>query len=275
MFEITLGQAARVQPLFSASHLTFVDSFFGGHMGRAFADDPRAPSCAALLVGDFCLLGGSAAAPSARQLVEELLSPPGQDVWVVVPPDEPWQRLVQQVHQERARPVTRYATRRTGDFDVARLRRLAQSLASGYTLSPITAPLYGALVASPLRDLCRHFSGAEDFLRRGVGFCVLEEGRPCAGAASYSVYGHGIEIEVDTLESHRRQGLATAACARLVLECLNRGLCPNWDAASQESLQLAQKLGYTPGHAYHALLLQGRGGLQPLCHKSHSCVNIL
>ena len=56
-----------------------------------------------------------------------------------------------------------------------------------------------------------------------------------AGASSYSMYTGGIEIELDTKEEHRRKGLALAVAARLILECLDRGLYPCWDAANLQS----------------------------------------
>ena len=71
-----------------------------------------------------------------------------------------------------------------------------------------------------------------------------------AGASGYSVYDGGIEIEIDTREDCRRQGLATACAARLILECLRRGLYPSWDAAHLHSLRLAEKLGYRFARAY-------------------------
>lgn len=49
-----------------------------------------------------------------------------------------------------------------------------------------------------------------------------------------------------------RQGLAFACGARLILECLQRGLYPSWDAQNEGSLALARKLGYHFDHAYTA-----------------------
>ena len=62
----------------------------------------------------------------------------------------------------------------------------------------------------------------------------------------------GIEIEIDTKEECRRRGLALACGARLILECLDRGLYPSWDAANLDSVRLAEKLGYRFDRAYTA-----------------------
>ena len=99
-----------------------------------------------------------------------------------------------------------------------------------------------------------NFASFREYERHGVGFVAIKsgDGSLAAGASSYSAYKGGIEIEIDTREDFRRQGLATAAAAGLILECLHRGLYPSWDAANLWSVALAEKLGYTFSHEYTA-----------------------
>ena len=100
-------------------------------------------------------------------------------------------------------------------------------------------------------DLCGCFADADDFLARGLGVAVTMGGDlPVSGAASYAVCDGAIEIEIDTRPDFRRQGLAAACGARLILECLDRGLYPSWDAIDLRSAALAEKLGYHRGEAY-------------------------
>ena len=84
-----------------------------------------------------------------------------------------------------------------------------------------------------------------------VTVCVLD-GKLVAGAASYSVYCGGIEIQIETHCAYRRQGLATACGAALILDCLDQGRYPSWDAHNKASLALAQQLGYVFDHSYIA-----------------------
>jgi hypothetical protein len=51
--------------------------------------------------------------------------------------------------------------------------------------------------------------------------------------------------------------VATALSAALLLECVRRGLRPNWDAANPESCALAEKLGYTPAGSYDSYYHSG------------------
>ena len=85
-----------------------------------------------------------------------------------------------------------------------------------------------------------------------MGVVILKDGEIVSGASSYSGYIGGIEIEIDTREDYRRKGLAFAAGAGLILECLKRGLYPSWDAQNKWSAALAKKLGYHDSHAYTA-----------------------
>ncbi|MDD7444180.1 MAG: GNAT family N-acetyltransferase, partial [Clostridiales bacterium] len=90
------------------------------------------------------------------------------------------------------------------------------------------------------------------FSAHGIGCAVLFGDTVVSGASSYSYYSGGIEIEIDTRADFRRRGLALACGARLILECLDRGLYPSWDAQNLGSLSLAKKLGYEFSHEYPA-----------------------
>jgi GNAT superfamily N-acetyltransferase len=103
-------------------------------------------------------------------------------------------------------------------------------------------------------DLSDYDSPA-DFAGRGTGLYV-QKGERVAGAAFASlVCSRGIEISIFIEARYRRQGLATALAARLLLWCLERSLEPHWDAANPESCKLALKLGYRPAGSYLAYYL--------------------
>lgn len=102
------------------------------------------------------------------------------------------------------------------------------------------------------RDLVSNYGSFAEFKKQGLGFVILDKGKIVSGASSYAACGDCIEIEIDTEKSHRRKGLAAACGARLIYECLERGIYPSWDAHNRESARLAQKLGYEISHSYTA-----------------------
>ncbi len=121
----------------------------------------------------------------------------------------------------------------------------AATLPEGVILSPIPPPLtFPPDVPDVVQGPVRQFRDGADFVRCGLGVLALWDGVPVAGAASYTVYDGGIEIEIDTRPDLRRRGLALACGARLILDCLDRGLYPSWDAMTCAPWPLAEKLGY-------------------------------
>ena len=240
---------ASVAPLFAGWQETIIWSCLQGEMGEVYAPVGEAPVSALATLGDFTFLAGE----PREELVRFL--PPNRrpDYHILVPQNEGWARCIAGVYPQ-ARRVTRYATEKTGMlFDRTRLARLAARLSPSDQLCPVNATLYQRCLASPWsRDLVAQFPTPAVFARRGLGMAVLRRGRLVAGAASYSRYRGGIEVEVDTHPACRGQGLATAASAALLLACLDRGLYPSWDAHTRQSLALAEKLGYRYSHAYPA-----------------------
>lgn len=226
--------------LFDGWEETLIWSCLQGVMGRLTAN--RAGTAARIQTGDFCFFAG---APD-EGLVGTARGP------ILVPRTEDWSRAIETVFGGRAVRGERYAVLKEPDvFDREKLRAFAAGLPAGYELRLMDREMVPALLAEDWsRDFCSNFDGPDDFARRGLGAAALHGGVPVAGAASYTVYRGGIEIEIDTRRDHRGRGLATACGARLILECLDRGLYPSWDAADLRSVHLAEKLGYHRGRPY-------------------------
>lgn len=250
MAEVLRGAAAaRAAALFGDWQETPLWSCLQGRMGAVYVDDGAWPRAADARLGDFDFLGGDAGAPGARALVRGLL-PPGRRSALVLPQSEAWEALLRQEAPARWRRRARYATRKDTAFGEERLRRLAVCPAP-YRLAPLDEAAFGAVLRRPWsRDLVSQFADYGAYAAADLGVVALRGAEVVAGASGYSVYDGGIEIEIDTREDCRRQGLATACAARLILECLRRGLYPSWDAAHLHSLRLAEKLGYRFARAY-------------------------
>ena len=232
--------------LFAGWEETMVWSCLQGVMGRAEAN---ADGSAAMIVNrDFVFLAGK---PDPALLAKA--SGP-----ILVPRTEDWNGPIEAVFGKRAVKESRYAIKKEPDvFDREHLEHLAAALPEGYTLRMIGEDLIPVLLGEGWsKDFCSAFDSPADCCRRGVGVVAMYEGVPVAGAGSYSVYRGGIEVEIDTREDHRRRGLAAACGARLILECLDRGLYPSWDAIDLRSVALAEKLGYHRGEEYTTYWLE-------------------
>lgn len=237
-----------ISPLFSGWNETLIWSVLQGHMGYALADKDDNPTAAQLVIGDFCFFAGEpSAAFAARAATRE-----------IVPRDASWHAAIEQAWGTHAEKRLRYAIKKEPDvFSRERLQRFTDNIPAEYTLQLFDEAIYTAsFQAEWSHDFCDCFQSAADFLSRGIGVAALYRGAFVAGASSYAVYDGGFEIEIDTKPEYRRLGLATACGARLILEALDRGLYPSWDAFDLRSVALAEKLGYHLDHPYEIYMLR-------------------
>lgn len=237
-------------PLFEGWQETLIWSCLQGIMGNIYGDSEGHPACAMALLGDFCFLAGE----PCRELVAYRPEWYRQDFLIMVPQNEEWAALIEDCYGQRAKRVVRYAIRKEPDiFDRDRLRAAVAGLPQGHELRMMDEELFRRCrEISWCRDWVAQYREYALYWEHGLGAVILREGEPVSGASSYSGYQGGIEIEIDTREDCRRQGLAYVSGAKLILECLERGWYPSWDAQNRWSVALAEKLGYHFSHAYPA-----------------------
>ncbi|MEE0420318.1 MAG: GNAT family N-acetyltransferase [Lachnospiraceae bacterium] len=245
-----LENTEKAKMLFEGWQETIIWSCLQNVMGTVYGDDSREPQSAAAYLGDFVFFAG---VPTRELVIYMTENDPSRPL-ILVPRTEEWGRLILNCCGERARSITRYAIKKEeGIFDRSRLVSAVESLNPEYTMKLIDEEAFAQCRESGWGgDLVSQFENYGEFRKLGLGVVALRAGELAAGAASYTRYREGIEIEVDTKEEHRRKGLAYACAARLILECLKRGLYPSWDAHNRASVGLAEKLGYHFSHEYTA-----------------------
>lgn len=253
MIRLTPEQAPEVKTLFLDQNEMMLHCYFQGIAGQGHVDRWPEPQSARITVGDFCFLGGQ---PDAEFL--DLPEKPSDSwPWLLIPHGSGWGELIQETLGTNCCHILRYSIQHLplDAFDRFRLQRFAGQLPKDDQLISIDKTWYQALSETDWgADLCGQFPSYEAYCAFGLGVVAVREGVPVAGASSYVGCSQGIEIEIDTREDCRCQGLATACGAALILECLERGLYPSWDAHDLRSVALAEKLGYRCGQAYDTYL---------------------
>lgn len=247
---VHLKDTEKAAALFGAWPETLIWSCLQKVMGNIYANSQKAPTSAKALLGDFCFLAGE---PDG----ELLLHKPRchrRDFTIMVPQNKEWEALIERCHGERAKQVSRYAMKKEPDcFHQDNLREAVRRLPHGYVLRMMDETLFWHCKDIVwCRDWVSQYPNYELYRKHGLGAVILKEGEPVSGASSYAGYRGGIEIEIDTREDHRRQGLARVCGAKLILECLKRGWYPSWDAHNKWSVALAEQLGYHFDHEYTA-----------------------
>ncbi|WP_449354150.1 GNAT family N-acetyltransferase [Virgibacillus natechei] len=247
IYKADLNVRKKLFPMFDRMEDTIILSCLQGHMGSAWVDDLERPTIAQILVGDFVFYTGNPHAKEAEALLHHL----PVNILAIVNTDE-WKKRIETIHEGSIKKIQRYSFKKNvDDLDRKHLEKFLTRLPEGYELKRIDASLAReASLHEISKDFTGQFDSIDDYLNRGLGYAVVYDGKVACGASSYSIYDKGIEIEIGTHPNHRRKGLATVAAAALILECLDRGLYPSWDAANPESAELAQKLGYVLDGAY-------------------------
>lgn len=237
-----------VKEMFKNWEETLIWSCLQGIMGEIHTN--LAEDAAMAILGDFAFYAGN---PS-EELVSFKPESCRQDFIIMVPQNNGWAELIEKCYGDKAKKVLRYAIKKEpGIFDTAKLERTVLDLPDEYEIKMIEETEYNMCRKHGwANDLVSQYKDYDMYKELGLGVVVLREGELVAGASSYSTYSAGIEIEIDTREDYRRKGLAYACGAKLILECLKRGLYPSWDAQNKWSLALAEKLGYHFSHSYTA-----------------------
>ncbi|ABY43882.1 GCN5-related N-acetyltransferase [Bacillus mycoides KBAB4] len=229
--------------------------YLQGHMGNAWVNDLENPTVAQITVGIFTFYAGD---PNAKE-TEELLRNIPERILVIVNSDQ-WKKRLETFHERKIDKFLRYKFKRNAEvFNRSKLQSFITALPKGYELRKIDEHIANnPTLHNVSEDFTSQFRSIDDYVNRGIGYSILYNGEVVCGASSYSIYNDGIEIEVATDLDHRRKGLATVVCATLILDCLEKGRYPNWDAANSTSVKLAEKLGYVFDKAYDTYFVNNK-----------------
>lgn len=217
-----------------------------GHMGRVWVDNSFDPSCAVVLFGDFYFIIGSYA-PAEEDDIVRIVSE--IKVYAILLDADEWSPLLVRLQRdfpESYRSFTRYALDgRMEWFDTEQLKRNIKAIEPEFHPVRIDERIYEITRKENwTQDFCSNFHSKEDFMEHGIGYVILQDDEIIAGASSYGYCQGRLEVTIETKEAYRRKGLALACASALILECLERGIYPRWDAANLNSVALAEKLGY-------------------------------
>lgn len=226
---------------------SMISSYFEGIIGTGVAERRDDPRWMLIRSGDFYFAAGEPV--GIDEAVRDFILPHS----VIIPEDMKWLEAVQACGLE-AGPYTRYRTRIPE-------KGLNRALLESYLQNAgcVTVKRAGEREYALLRD-CEwenafvfNFSGMEDFLTNGFAWCVFIGDELASAASTYGWYSGGYELQIATAPKFRRRGLAAVSGAAFLLECLDRGKRPHWDAANETSVRIAQRLGFEYAGEYQAI----------------------
>lgn len=224
-----------------------IEAVLEGRQGRATI----AGGAARLSIGCYEIFGGDPSSPSARTLVETAARPRE----LVYGNDAAWRQVILDVHGDGVfdRPMRDYDAH---GIDTGSLLRLEAARPAGFHLQAFDPGLTAQLDSGLEPHALQVFESTQDFLDHGMGFGAVHDGQLACAATSYTRSSRSVEVAIATRAAFRGCGLAAATAARLLRECLTRGLVPCWSASNPVSQRLAVRLGYRPAGVCEVLYLR-------------------
>ncbi|MFJ7973759.1 GNAT family N-acetyltransferase [Psychrobacillus sp. NPDC096389] len=91
-----------------------------------------------------------------------------------------------------------------------------------------------------------YWGSMENFLQKGIGFCVKDKERIISEAVSIFQSKNYAEIDIITHSDYRGKGLASVVAEQFIDYCLSHNIEPRWDCDVNNiaSINLGSKLGF-------------------------------
>lgn len=215
--------------------------------GFLLADDRVKPNVAMAFIGGCVLYGGDAGHSNARTLVAAMEIQP-----LILPYPVEWTQLLKEVYGGKVQSEERFFL----PYASLDPKAPCKPLAPEFELRKIDLSLASRLQAEIGEEYhLHHYHSLEDFVDRGCGFCICKGQEVCAAAIASLRGKNAIQIQINTKDKYRRQGLASHVGAALLGYCREQELRADWDAGNPASRDLAQKLGYNHCTTYRCLSL--------------------
>lgn len=236
------GIIEKLKPMFEYADDSTLDSFFEGVLGNAYSDSIDCPKSAVINVGDFFFVAGEPI------IAEQVIKLAGDNRYATFIPDRPEWFEALNSHGKKLLFLERYHTSLPENgFDVNALEKITKGIENypDLILEPIDEKYYKkALQEDWSSPFVSNFKDYDEFNKHGFGFVITKDSEIVCGTSCFSYYKDGVEIEVSTREDFRRQGLAKITSAAFILECINRGVTPHWDARNKASLAISKNMGF-------------------------------
>ena len=257
--KVKIDDRRKMEHLFKGIWDSMVISYMQGYQGEGFVNDISNPEYGVIVSGEYTFLGGNPGAAGAREMIENIsdYNEGSETTFIYSPENLGWRDLILECHPYRTEEVLRYwIVQRDYDFDEELLAKFINAL-DRYEITPFDMEIYEQAMAEEWsREFCETFEDGVDYLSRGFGFGIMDNGKLISGISTMTVYDGGTEIQIATHPDYRRRGLALPCAAKFILEAKKRGIRPCWDAANETSRHMAIKLGYEYNGEYSTVHME-------------------
>ena len=163
-------------------------------------------------------------------------------------PNPEWKKVI----QERFGGILEEFTHRTyksEKLDHNHARKFIRPLPEGYYLERINQET-AQYIDENLHAFSMTWETVENYVNKGLGYCIRFDDKVVSHAGSIFPFTKHLEIQVDTDPEYRGNGYATVVCAKLIEQCLLNDIIPYWEAHTEISAKIAEKLGFNDPQLY-------------------------
>lgn len=261
IYKLDKNDYQKIKPLLTneqLNDLTINAIINGTNRGTVYVDNPEHPHTAMIdVIGTISMFIGDPANEDFlrplpdfidNQLKIDTLESCGGTYFLAVVSDEAWEQAIEKAvsHRDYETDFEWYHTFHADRFHA--LNSGFKPLPAGYAIRKIDKATIENDPEEILSEVLNEFwYSTDDFLKKGLGYCVVKDNRIISACLSCCVNGQDHEISVETYnDEDMNKGFATSACAAYLEHCLANGITPHWSAleTNEESLRLGAKLGF-------------------------------
>jgi len=250
VFEVPYCEYENYLPFFNADVFpqAWIESTYKHRCAKIIVDDAIDPHIFLLLYPYHAFISGDPNSSSVHEILdlipEETQMNLESDKWLPTINEHDFPGIL--------RPKRRFRLNHEGimKYGIACLKK---PLPDGYVVRRVDRETAEQLPAILGDYIPLFFGNLDNFLEKGIAFCVKHGNNPISMAGSCIPYVKKLDVQITTVDSSecRRKGFGTAAAIALIEYCLNNAIEPHWNAANEPSVRMALKLGYTNPEEYY------------------------
>lgn len=259
MIELSYSKRDVVIPLCKDSKDVLVRSAMEGSMGRVWVAKLNDPKFCLIKLGNYAFLLGLAPKGARMMDLRATIIKECNHAYIT-PSNELWDLWLEGNLDCNYRKISRYAIKKDEqNFDKLVLKEYIKKIPAGMKIERIDRHSYKSALKEPWsNDFVANFENENKFLEYGMGYVIYKGSELVSGCSAYGFSEGMMEVTVATKKEYRRKGLALAAAASFILDFMDKGIYPNWDAGNLQSVELAKKLGYIFDKEYKVFQIDDR-----------------
>ena len=237
----------------------FINSVFEGRQpGRLFVDDPEKPAAGLLCRTFGYYVAGDSESTEMRRFIREAPPEPGvfQKLYGYVPAGNAWKQALLDDHGELLEIIPRHGFKWfPADEALSVVEGWRDRLPAGATMVEIDRALAERIDCEWKQFIAIYWLSHDLYAEGGFGYCLMIGDTIASIAYTISISSTEANIDVETAEPFRRQGLSTLTSSAYIERCQALGLIPTWDSDGNNpaSIATARRLGFQEGPPFAQL----------------------